>query len=84
MAELIGDHIVRHLDLAGSVIMKKPLAGGGGDNPSRRGFERKWYRPNIRVRLGIPFGESECESGACVQEYPSLRVMQTAHQTVGY
>jgi hypothetical protein len=40
MAELTGDHIVRHLDLAGCVIMKNPLAGGGGDNPSRRGFER--------------------------------------------
>jgi hypothetical protein len=32
MADLTADYMVRHLDLAGYVIMKKPPALGGGDN----------------------------------------------------
>jgi hypothetical protein len=36
MADLTADHIVRHLDLAGYVVMKKPRALGGGDNPGAR------------------------------------------------
>jgi hypothetical protein len=40
MADLTADHLVRCLDNAGYVIMKKPPALGGGDNLGRRGFER--------------------------------------------
>lgn len=39
MADITADHIVRHLDNSGFVVMKKPPALGGGDNPGRRGFE---------------------------------------------
>jgi hypothetical protein len=38
MADITADHIVRHLDNSGFVIMKKPPALGGGDNPGRQGF----------------------------------------------
>jgi hypothetical protein len=39
MADLTADHIVRHLDNSGYVVMKKPPAPGAGDNPGRGGFE---------------------------------------------
>jgi hypothetical protein len=34
MADLTADHTVRHLDLAGYVIMKKPPARSAGDSRS--------------------------------------------------
>ena len=37
MADITADHIIRHLDNSGYVIMKKPPAPGGGDNPGRGG-----------------------------------------------
>jgi hypothetical protein len=39
MADITADHIVRHLDNSGFVIMKKPPALAGGDNHGRRGSE---------------------------------------------
>jgi hypothetical protein len=36
MADLTADHIVRYLDNAGYVVMKKPPALGAGSNPGRR------------------------------------------------
>jgi hypothetical protein len=39
MATIAGDRIVRHLENAGYVVIKKPPIGGAGDNPGRRGFE---------------------------------------------
>jgi hypothetical protein len=33
MARIAGDRIRRHLENAGYVVMKKPPAPGGGDNP---------------------------------------------------
>ncbi len=39
MANLTADHIVRHLERCGYVVMKKPPAVGAGGNPGRRGFE---------------------------------------------
>jgi hypothetical protein len=35
MADITADHIVRHLDNSGFVIMKRPPAPGAGDNPGR-------------------------------------------------
>ena len=37
MADITADHIIRHLDNSGFVIMKKPPALGGGDNPGLTG-----------------------------------------------
>jgi hypothetical protein len=37
MAAIVADRIVRHLERAGFVVMKKPPAPGGGDNPGRTG-----------------------------------------------
>jgi hypothetical protein len=46
MADLTADHIVRHLDLAGYVIMKKPPALGGATIPGEAGFpDAKPERP---------------------------------------
>jgi hypothetical protein len=39
MARITADRIVRHLEQARYVIMKRPPIAGGGDNPGRRGFE---------------------------------------------
>jgi hypothetical protein len=39
MADITADHIVRHLEISGYVVMKKPPALGAGSNPGRRGFE---------------------------------------------
>jgi hypothetical protein len=39
MAKIAAERIVRHLENARYVVMKKPPIGGGGDNPGRRGFE---------------------------------------------
>ena len=36
-AAIVADRIVRHLERAGFVVMKKPPARGGGDNPGRTG-----------------------------------------------
>jgi hypothetical protein len=36
MADITADHIVRHLDNSGFVIMKKPPAGGAGSNPGAK------------------------------------------------
>jgi hypothetical protein len=38
MAAIIANRIVRHLERAGFVVMKKPPAPGGGDNPGRTGI----------------------------------------------
>jgi len=37
MAAIAADRIVRHLERSGYVVMKRPPAGGGGDNPGRTG-----------------------------------------------
>jgi hypothetical protein len=37
MAAIAADRIVRHLERAGFVVMKKPPIRGGGDNPGRTG-----------------------------------------------
>jgi hypothetical protein len=37
MAPIVADRIVRHLERAGFVVMKRPPTGGGGDNPGRTG-----------------------------------------------
>jgi hypothetical protein len=37
MAAIVADRIVRHLERAGFVVMKKPPAPGGGDNSGRTG-----------------------------------------------
>jgi hypothetical protein len=37
MAAIVADRIVRHLERAGFVVMKKSPARGGGDNPGRTG-----------------------------------------------
>src|SRR3984885_5133670 len=37
VAAIVADRVVRHLELAGSVVMKRPPVGGGGDNPGRTG-----------------------------------------------
>ena len=37
MADITPDHIIRHLDNSGFVIMKKPPALGGGGNPGLTG-----------------------------------------------
>jgi hypothetical protein len=37
MAAIAADRIVRHLERAGFVVMKRPPVGGGGDNPGRTG-----------------------------------------------
>jgi hypothetical protein len=39
MAAIVADRIVRHLERARFVVMKRPPAPGAGDNPGRRGFE---------------------------------------------
>ena len=39
MARIAAERIVRYLERARYVVMKRPPIGGGGDNPSRRGFE---------------------------------------------
>jgi hypothetical protein len=36
-AAIAANRIVRHLERAGFVVMKKPPALGGGDNPGRTG-----------------------------------------------
>jgi hypothetical protein len=42
MADLNADHIVRYLDNAGYVVMKKVPAPGGGDSPGRRGVPGRY------------------------------------------
>jgi hypothetical protein len=37
MAAIVANRIARHLERAGFVVMKKPPAPGGGDNPGRTG-----------------------------------------------
>jgi len=37
MARITADRIVRHLEQARYVIMKRPPIGGAGDNPGRSG-----------------------------------------------
>jgi hypothetical protein len=37
MAAIVADRIVRHLERAGFVVMKRPPALGGGHNPGRTG-----------------------------------------------
>jgi hypothetical protein len=37
MAAIVANRIVRHLERSGYVVMKKPPAPGGGDNPGRTG-----------------------------------------------
>jgi hypothetical protein len=37
MAAIVANRIVRHLERAGFIVMKKPPAPGGGDNPGRTG-----------------------------------------------
>ena len=37
MAAIVADRVVRHLEGAGFVVMKRPPVGGAGDNPGRRG-----------------------------------------------
>jgi hypothetical protein len=37
MAAIVADRVVRHLERAGFVVMKRPPVGGGGDNPGRTG-----------------------------------------------
>jgi hypothetical protein len=37
MAAIVANRIVRHLERAGFVVMKRPPAPGGGDNPGRTG-----------------------------------------------
>ena len=37
MAAIVADRIVRHLERSGYVVMKKPPAPGGGDDPGRTG-----------------------------------------------
>ena len=39
MARMAADRIVRHLEQARYVVMKRPPSVGGGDSPGRRGFE---------------------------------------------
>jgi hypothetical protein len=41
MADLTADHIVRYLDNAGYVVIKKPPAPGGGDSPGRSGVPER-------------------------------------------
>jgi hypothetical protein len=38
MAKIAGDRIVRHLENAGYVVMKKPPIGGAGHNPGQTGI----------------------------------------------
>jgi hypothetical protein len=38
MSNIAADRIVRHLENAGYVVMKKPPALGGGDSPGRGGI----------------------------------------------
>jgi hypothetical protein len=37
IAAIVANRIVRHLERTGFVVMKKPPAPGGGDNPGRTG-----------------------------------------------
>ena len=37
MAAIVADRVVRHLERAGFVVMKRPPIGGAGDNPGRTG-----------------------------------------------
>ena len=39
MADIVAKQLVRYLERAGYVVMKRPPVLGGGDNPGRRGFE---------------------------------------------
>jgi hypothetical protein len=39
MADIVAERLVRYLERAGYVVMKRPPVLGGGDNPGRRGFE---------------------------------------------
>ena len=73
MADLTADHIVRHLDLAGCVIMKKPPAHSAGDNPGRRGFSDAragcfWLESRWDSRIGQiliqPVGWAEASRNA--------------------
>jgi hypothetical protein len=56
MARIAADRIVRHLELSGFVVMKKPPSVRGGDNPGRRGFRQfLLVGPNqIPARPGEP------------------------------
>jgi hypothetical protein len=36
MAAIVADRVVRHLERAGFVVMKRPPIGGGGDNPGAK------------------------------------------------
>jgi hypothetical protein len=40
MAAIVANRIVRHLERAGFVVMKRPPAPGGGGNPGRTGTPR--------------------------------------------
>jgi hypothetical protein len=40
-ARIAADRIRRHLENAGYVVMKKPPAAGGGDNPGQTGIPRR-------------------------------------------
>ena len=43
MAAIVADRVVRHLERAGFVVMKRPPIGGGGDNRVARGL------PDVRA-----------------------------------
>jgi hypothetical protein len=50
MADIVAKRLVRYLDRAGYVVMKRPASGGSGDNSGRRSFEGK-----RGLRLPSPF-----------------------------
>jgi hypothetical protein len=39
MADIVAKRLVRYLERARYVVMKRPPSGGTGENPGRRGFE---------------------------------------------